>query len=126
MTPFAAELTLPRDIPKDLSLAYACWSDRNGLADLSYFGENGKGKIIVTIHRAVLESSSPSPEDRSTIPLGDVIGVASSKVEEDGTRFYAIQFDKESLSYTIGARLGSGNTVSEGDLRVMALSIAEN
>jgi len=123
--PFASQLTLPSDLPKGLRLAFACWSDRINIATLSYGSEDGKGKIIIAIHRAA-ESSPPSRDDESTIPLGDLVGSVTNEVDQNGTGFYTIQFDKDSLSYTITAELGSRNTVTEHDLRAVALSVAES
>ena len=115
---------MPTDLPKGLRLTHSCWSDGINVADFFYGSEDRKGQMLMVVRRTV-ESSPSNDDDESTITLGDLVGSVSDEVAEDGTGYYAIQFDKDSLLYRVYAILGSDNTVTDDDIRSVAPSIAE-
>jgi hypothetical protein len=123
--PFIEELTLPTDLPKDLRLETACYGGEESVAtdaDFFYASDNGSLVVVVLTGQGVPVEQN----GRATVQLGDLVGYFLESLDPDGTTHYGVEFEKDERSYSVGARLGPTNDVTQDDVQVVALSIAEN
>ncbi|TMB66690.1 MAG: hypothetical protein E6J43_10180 [Chloroflexi bacterium] len=125
--PVADGLSLPARLPQEVCLSNAYYS--TGAPTTLWYSSPQGDKILLLSF--INETSNPSLSSPAGTPiqLGNLVGSVTDTTEPDGTRYYAVSFEKSGWTYSVAARLGNNggqdNKVTPDELNDVALSVAE-